>query len=283
MTLPYRILALDLDGTLLTTNKTVSPRTLASIRRVEAMGARVVIVTGRNLPKACESARLLGVPTTVIAHNGAVTADGDTESVMDAAFIPSETAHRLCAEFRARDCEPFLYVRDGDEFRLTYESNERNPARDRYLAANASVSRRVAQVEDGIDAVEIVHIVAIEPMSRVKSTLDELTGVHSSPNGATVMTSGGLYDGSHWFLEAVPTTASKLIAISSLCDDWNISLNKVIAVGDNYNDAELLAAVGLGVAMGNAPDEIKRISRRTVGTNDEDGIADLLSDTFFNS
>ena len=108
------MIALDLDGTLLTTDKRVTQASIDALMRAHADGARIVIVTGRNLPMARKSVAVLPMPLTFIAHNGAVTKHADDDAPIETRHLPPRTAEGICEAFRETGCEPFLYVADGD-------------------------------------------------------------------------------------------------------------------------------------------------------------------------
>jgi hypothetical protein len=92
------------------------------------------------------------------------------------------------------------------------------------------------------------------------------------------MTSGALYGGEYWFLEAIHPESSKVNALEAVTRGWGMSLADVVAIGDNLNDQEMLEAVGCGVAMGNAPADVKAVADRVTASNDDEGVALALSD-----
>ena len=276
MTDAYHVLAVDLDGTLLTSDKCVTRRTAAHLEAASRSGLRIVFVTGRNLPMARSVARPLRVPVTIIAHNGAIVADGGTGRILDAEYLPDDAAKRLCERFREWECRPFVYVSRDGAYLLRHDDGPHNPALERYLASNRTVCAAVGDLAEVFEpqrsAQRVIHIVAIEPQERVVAALE---GMPSEPE-AVLMTSGGLYNGDYWFLEAIHERASKRQAVSDLCDRWGCSLREVVAIGDNLNDVELLESAGLGVAMANAPGQVKAAADHVTRSNDEDGVAHAL-------
>ena len=85
------------------------------------------------------------------------------------------------------------------------------------------------------------------------------------------------------YLEVMSLEASKTKAIQFLMDKYGIQQNEIIAIGDNFNDKEMIEFAGVGVAMGNAPDEIKAIADYVTDTNNEDGVAKALNHFFYNN
>lgn len=242
-----------------------------ALARAHADGARIVIVTGRNLPMARASVSDLPMPLTFIAHNGAVTMD--TTGRVTTRHLNHETAATICDAFRDAECEPFLYVADGSACRLLHRPPD-NPALARYIAANGSVCEPVTDVMASVNGAQILHVVAIEESERVRLALRTLP---RSPD-ARLMTSGGLYGGGYWFLEAIHPESSKVNALEAVARGWDLSLADVLAVGDNLNDLEMLAAVGCGVAMGNAPHEVKAVADHITAGNDDEGVALALAE-----
>ncbi|MBM3215431.1 HAD family phosphatase [Candidatus Poribacteria bacterium] len=274
---PYRVVALDLDGTLLTSDKRVTVRSLRSLQALHDRGIRLVIVTGRNLPMARASVRDVTVPLAFVAHNGAMTAENGR--VTGSCRLGGETARSVCQAFRQFGCAPAVYSYTKGDCTLAHEPGEHNPAMARYLKANAPVAQTVGRLDDDLAGPlgsGAVHVVAIEPNDGARRALSGLQGLA----GVQVLSSGTLYDGSHSFLEAIPAGASKTNGLDALCKRWGVTLADVVAVGDNLNDIELLQSVGLGVAMGNASTEVIRVAARTTSSNDREGVAEALDAVF---
>ena len=263
------MIALDLDGTLLTTDKRVTQGSVDALAQAHGEGARIVIVTGRNLPMARASVAALPMPLTFIAHNGAVIADADPRAPLHTRHLRSDTADAICRAFRDPGCEPFLYVVDGEGCRLLHRPSPANPALARYLAANQSVCEPVSDVIDALNGSRVAHIVAIEPSDSVRHALESMPCFP----GARLMTSGGLYGGDYWFLEAIHREASKVDALRTVAHAWGLTLADVMAIGDNLNDKDMLEAVGHGVAMDNAPHEVKAVATHVTASNDHEGVA----------
>jgi Cof subfamily protein (haloacid dehalogenase superfamily) len=85
-----------------------------------------------------------------------------------------------------------------------------------------------------------------------------------------------IYPSKPTYLEIMPKMASKTSAIQVLQDKFGVHQSEIIAMGDNYNDIDMLAYAGLGIAMGNAPDEVRKQAKEITLTNDEDGVAAAL-------
>jgi hypothetical protein len=271
----YRLVALDIDGTLLTSDKRITDRSQRALETLYRRGVRVCLITGRNLPMARKIADLLAIPTSIVAHNGSVVFDSG--AIVASATLSLDTARAVVGTFRRWECFPMVYTSVNGVSRLLHEPSGWNRTAGRYLNANRDVLKTVESLDASLsEAVEVLHIVAVEPERRVLRVLDD-DAVH---DGARLMTSGGYGDGECWFLEAMATTASKTRGLSLIAGRYGVTLERVVAVGDNLNDVDLLGDVGLGVAMGNAPDPVKAVARFTTASNDEDGVALALERVF---
>ena len=272
----FKAAALDLDGTLLTTEKRLSERTLRVLNRLTDRGVQLLIATGRNLTAARRAMSAFKGPYALIAHNGAAAADGQTGRILFMKPLPTGALETLRDAFAAWDCDPFAYGVSNGTAELRWRGVSPNDVFSRYLNANAEEARAdEAPLSERAGWIPL-QAVAIEPREKVKAAL--ASGFRLP--GARLMTSGGLYDGSHWFLEALHADASKALAARTYAASNGFTLKEAAAVGDNLNDIELLRACGCGVAMGNAPEKVRRAADFVAGGNDEDGAALALERLF---
>lgn len=272
---PYRLVALDVDGTLLTSDKRITRRSQRVLETLHRRGIRLCLTTGRNLRMARRMATSLGIEVGLVAHNGAVVYEEGL--VVSAATLPQETASETVRRLQQEGCLPMLYVLSEGDCRLFYEPSGVSRVVERYLHANGEVSTPVASIEEAISGVvEPLHVVAIEPESRVRFAL----ATFSSAGEVRWLTSGGYGDGEHWFLEAISAKASKWEGLKLLAERHGVALEEVVALGDNLNDLDLLEGVGLGIAMGNAPEVVKASARWVTASNDEEGVALALERLF---
>ena len=275
-TTPFKAAAVDLDGTLLDSDKRISERALQTLRRIAELGAHVLIVTGRNLPAARRAMSAYDGPFALIAHNGAATADGRSGRMLSSVPLPKGSAAPILRQLRAWGRQPFLYGVSSGRVELRGSGEPSNLALRRYLDANRRVCAFSEEPPDQETDWTPLQAVAIEPAERVQAALRR--GL-SLPN-ARLITSGPLYDGSHWFLEALHADASKTAAVERFGNANGFSLNETAAVGDNWNDLELLQKCGGSAAMGNAPIDVKRAAGWIAPSNDDDGAAEALERLF---
>lgn len=272
---PYRLVALDVDGTLLTSDKRITRRSQRALETLRRRGIRLCLTTGRNLRMARRIAALLGREVGLVAHNGAVVYEEGL--VVAAATLSRKAAGETVWRFQQEGYFPMLYVLGEGDCRLLYELPVVSDVVERYLHANGDLSTPVASLEEALsEAAEPLHVVAIEPEPRVRLTLATL----SSAGEVRWMTSGGYGDGKHWFFEAISAKASKWEGLKLLAERHGVALEEVVALGDNLNDRDLLEGVGLGIAMGNAPEVVKASARWVTASNDEEGVALALERIF---
>ena len=274
-----RLIALDLDGTLLNSRGELSPRNRAAIRDARERGVRVALVTGRRFRDARPLALDLGLDVPVIAHNGALTKHARTLETVAVQLLPLNAARKVVR--LAREYGADALVSDDHEGTglLVYDHiDERNHSLAKYIAW----SRRVVGDDVG-EAVRHVH--ALEeyldhPPVHISfsGTCAEMTGLAAEVErelGAGVKLLLTLYRKMDFaLLDVLHPEASKGAGLAAVAAEHGLSSAAVMAVGDNYNDLEMLHYAGTGVVMGNAEDELRQTAGfHVTATNDEDGVA----------
>ena len=253
-----RLAAIDLDGTLLRSDGTISPRTRAAIRRVRDAGVTVVIVTARGPANVVELARDVGIEGSAICSNGALVVDLASGAVVEERLLETEVAVRLVHGLRER--------LPGIVFAVEHHVFSHEPGFSAW-GWEPPTGTRVA------DAVELLGDPATKLILRhtgheidvIAAIAGELAG-----GGATVVASGS---------EAVEVTAAGVNKASALADiaaGLGIDAADVIAFGDYPNDVPMLAWAGHGVAMANAHADALAIADEVTASNDEDGVALVL-------
>jgi 5-amino-6-(5-phospho-D-ribitylamino)uracil phosphatase len=264
-----RLIALDIDGTLLRSDKTVGPRTRAAIDRARARGVRLVLVTGRRYPSARRVAQELGGDVPLVLHNGAlVIEDG---RVLRSCPLAPAAARRTIALGRAFGMEPVLHCgARGEGLLLVAAEAPRAGLVGYYLERAREEVRVVADLAAALDSE-----VAIQVMFGGTRGETELLRARLSEGLAgcarlerTVYPSSGLV-----LLDVVNPGVGKAEALGFVQRRWGIGGEETLAIGDNWNDREMIAASGFGFLMGNADPELLALGLPTLPTNDEDGVA----------
>jgi hypothetical protein len=248
---PYRVIALDLDDTLLRSDRTVSATTLDLLRRWRAAGNHVVIATGRPPRSIAEAlpADLQAVPW--IAYNGAqVVEDGATvyEDLMSV-----EDTHRIVALLQAALPACTIGLEIDDVLYLNRQIDRPSPYQvaEDLLAVATAPSAKVLFFHQ--------EFAALAPVLR------EL------PATARAMLSE-----KYRLVQILAASADKAEALRFVVERWGCSMDQVIAFGDDINDVDMVRASGLGVAVDNAIPEVKAVADRVTLSNDEDGVASVL-------
>jgi Cof subfamily protein (haloacid dehalogenase superfamily) len=259
---PIRLLAIDLDGTLLNHALEVSPRDRDAVRAAVAAGVQVVLATGRMFRSTLPYAQQLGLNGPMINYQGAVVRDVGTGEVWFRCELTVPMQQRVVAFTEPRDWHANVYV---DEEIYTERAR---PEADLYAKISMVPYHVVGPLSHWVrqPATKMV-LVQLDPQ-QVLTRMGELsvwmTGV------ATVTRS------LDWFIEVVNPQVSKSAALALVADRLGVARAEVCAIGDNRNDQDMIAWAGFGVAMGTAPAEVKAVARYVTTTPDEGGVADVI-------
>lgn len=265
----YRLIVVDVDGTLLDPSSRVTARTKHAIRAAVASGCVVTLATGRRFAAARPVAEGLGLDLPIILHNGALVKDSVTGDILYHEPLPAGAAEEAVEAAVAYRVQPIVYENAGTgQGLLAGPSEFDGPYAGPYLARAGSLLRRLPyhQLVPPEPPTQMAVYDRAEPVGRVEAALR-----HSGVRAITSITSSG---GS--FFELISASCSKATGIAHFARMQGIPLSDVMAIGDNFNDVEMLRDVGLGVAMGNAPEAVRRHARAITGTNAEDGVAQAI-------
>jgi hydroxymethylpyrimidine pyrophosphatase-like HAD family hydrolase len=282
-----RMIALDMDGTLLGAEGRVSSRNLAAIQSAESAGIKVVVATGRRHSYAMRQLRELelGHENVLVSSNGTVTRMlGPGAHLLDRAFLSIETSLWLCQhldEFRNALVITFDRVGpDGDDTRgalVVEELDELHASIDRWMTANAPYIERVSPIEQCLLALKGQEIDApiqmmlcgpVERMRRAETRLLEHPGVSavgitpagSRPDAKVDLSRTEYPERDLSIVDILPAGCSKGAALLRLAKGWEIQPEEILAIGDNWNDVSMLEIAGQGVLMENAPDDLKLLA-----------------------
>lgn len=262
-----RLIAFDLDGTVLNGKKEVSPRTVEAMRRAAAKGIRLVIATGRQLSDIPYTV-LPGIPNIsyAVTANGALTyAMPAGEAVLSRAFSAPD-AQRLLSECRLFKAMVHVGSGKGGVLDNRGAAWEDAKAKAEILALsrawNFDFSDAVTEFTAWEDPPCKLTLIFFDPAERARAFL------HFSKYRELIVSSSARLN-----LEIMPPNTHKGAAIAFLADREGLNAQQVMAIGDSHNDMDMLSAAGLGVAMGNAAPELKEVSDFVTLGCDEDGAA----------
>ncbi len=265
-----KLIALDIDGTLLTPQGELTPRNRAAIERARRAGVVVVLVTGRRFGSAHALLRELELDLPLISHNGALTKDVETLETLD--YHPlDEVVAREIIRIGRRDGADILCCDDPQGYgRLVIEEiSPANLALHRYLNRYREAVVRVPDLLDYVDhpPIQLMFSGACAPMDELAARLGTLVGSHIQ----LFMTRYRSADLT--ILDALSPTASKGGSLATIATSYGIDPAAIMAVGDNHNDLTMLRYAVLGVVMANAEAELRQLDFALTASNEEDGVA----------
>ncbi len=270
VSLPVRLLAIDIDGTLLNPQFQISPADLAALRRVHAEGIEVIVVTGRRHTFALPIVKQLGFDLWLISSNGAITRSLTGET-FHRDLLPKETCRALCTSMREFRGNTVLTFDREDKGAIVLEHmGELTQSIERWLEKNMQYIDFVIPVEDSL-VTDPVQAMFCGHMDRMKQALLAL-GASGLEGKITILrTEYPLRDLS--IVDVLNGGCSKGHALERWANRRGIPREQVMAIGDNYNDVEMLAFAGLPFIMGNASDELRRYGWPVTLPNDQNGVA----------
>ncbi len=276
-----RLIALDVDGTLLTSAGEVAPAVREAISAAVESGVHVTLATGRRLPMAREIAAVLGFRVPLILHGGAVIQESATGAVLYEDAIPPDVLQASFAIVRAHGYQPVLLESPAHGGRLyTGPLDADNRATREYLIVREGVARTDHQTLPTLGNILSVAMFDDElpPLFTLRDALAAALGERISrlidrPVTATSSVRS-------FALDIFNAGCGKAKALAHLAAQEGVTLAETMVIGDYLNDLEMLTAVrdagGVAVAMGNAEPELKAVATAIVSTNDEDGVAEAI-------
>ncbi len=259
----YRMIAVDLDGTLLTDDKRISRGNSEALRRANDAGIHIVISTGRAWPGVREFAGQLGISAPVITSNGAMIIDANSGEILLKRDLEEEDARVIAAEGRKRLTSQIVWS-NKRLFGLPVDERLADYSR-RFGKIPAKPLPPLSDVlRDGIS--KFLWYDEPERIDRFQREMRELL-----PPSVTVCKS--LPE----FLEFFHGEVSKARGLARVAEYFGVSMDEVIAVGDADNDLPMLTEAGLAVAMGNATESVKSVADFVTETNENDGVAHVIA------
>ena len=257
-TLIYKLVALDLDGTLLPFRGAISTRTKQAIRRSMDAGIVAVLASGRPFPSLQPYVEELAITAPVIANQGCQIVLPDTLQMVYDVAIPFPAARQLLDYLQPRDLDVIVDIHDDVFVRASRFAEE---------FFDGFIGRRYHLTDDlnGImqeGPAKVLVIDEKEGQERLLPELQERFGDQIHFIRAHPM-----------FIEAIPLGVTKATALERVTGDLGVSQEQTIAIGDGDNDIEMVAWAGLGVAMGNASPGLMAVADHVALSVDEDGAA----------
>ncbi|MCC6125922.1 MAG: HAD family phosphatase [Pirellulales bacterium] len=272
----YRLLAIDIDGTLMNSRDELTPGTQAALVRASAAGVQVVLATGRRYRRALPLVEPLGIDVPLITASGALVKDPLDHRTIYRAEFDSALLRGVCRFLDRAGFDPLLcadtFHQRFDFFHAVEIERIRHGELAEYLEINPDDGRLLPDLLDRPppDAFLAFTFGTREQMLALESALRE----NFPGRLATHVLRSPRYRG--FLVEIVPAEVSKWSAVRRLARSWNIAEREICAVGDDVNDLTMIRAAGLGVAMGNAIPEVKAAADRIAPTHDEEGLVQVV-------
>ncbi len=260
----YKLLALDLDDTLLNKEFKISARNVEALRKAAEAGVLVTIATGRMFSSALVYARQLQLNVPLITYHGALIKEADTRQELWHRPVPLDTAIDIADYCRQKAYHLNLFV--NDRF---------------YVSKNNAYSFFYKQIS-GIEAEEVGDTATFLAQKGLPPTKMNIIAFGEAMAAVIDDIKGRYGDKVHLtqarpdFLEILNLEATKGKALDFLARKEGIKQEEVAAIGDSYNDIEMLAYAGMGVAVANAHAEVKKMARFVTLASIEDGVAHFV-------
>ncbi|MBS1182444.1 MAG: pyridoxal phosphate phosphatase [Proteobacteria bacterium] len=265
----FRMIALDLDGTVLDPEGRIRPSTAAALRVARERGFEVVLVTGRHHSVTRPYYEELGLSGPAICCNGTYVYDFSAGRVVSGDPFAAADARRLVASCRQHGVDMLVYLDNAMLYEVPTPHLKKLGAWIDGLSTRPKPElRRVASVEAVLDEAPAVWKFVV-----THADADRLAGWFGE---AEAMPAYGVEYSWHDRIDVMPAGRSKGSRLLSWAAERGFVPADIVAFGDNFNDLGMLTGVGLGIAMGNSPDGVKAKVSEVIGGNDTDAIADRL-------
>ena len=265
-----RLLAVDIDGTLLDPGFQIPPANREALERAHQEGVEVVLVTGRRHTFALPIAEQLGFDLWLISSNGALTKSTRGE-LFHRDLLPATIAHKVCVHMRAFRAHTVITFDVEARGALVLESDEElRQTLGRWLGKNADYVEYVVPIEDSLST-DPVQLMFCGSIARMKQALAELAAGSFGSEITVLRTEYEHRD--LCIVDVLNRGCSKGHALERWAGHRGIARAEIMAIGDNYNDVEMLEFAGLPVIMGNAAPELKQNGWAVTLSNAESGVA----------
>jgi Cof subfamily protein (haloacid dehalogenase superfamily) len=270
----YRLLALDIDGTLVNSDHELTSATRDAVRMAKAAGIEVVLATGRRYSRTLPLVEPLGIEVPLVTASGALVKHPHDHQTLFRAEFSTGTLTRMLATIAAAGYDAVMY---GDTFHLGFDYyvptlQTKQSELVEYFEMNPDCERVWPQLMTAPPAELFAGFVmgSREQMLALESELSA-----SCPGElSTHVLRSPRYRG--FMCEVAPAGVSKWTGVWHLAEQRGIMADEICAVGDDVNDISMIQAAGLGVAMDNAVDELKAVADRIAPCNNSDGLTTVI-------
>ena len=261
----YKLLVLDLDGTLTNNKKEITEYTRNTLIEAQEEGVKIVLASGRptyGIAPIAEKLELKKYGGYILSYNGGEIINWQTGEMMYENVLPDEVLPYLYQCSRDND---FAIVTYKDKYVITEHPD------DEYVLKEALLNvMETKKVENFLDAIDFPV-----PKCLIVGEASRLAGLEKTMHEA-LKDKMGVYRSEPYFLELVPKGIDKAQSLSVLLQKIGYAREEMIAVGDGFNDKSMIEYAGLGVAMANAQEVVKQSADYITLSNEEDGVAHVV-------
>ena len=255
----YQLVAMDLDGTLLTSDTKITPRTLKALQDCADAGVKVIFSSGRMLSSIAKVAEQASYLSGIIGYNGALIAEWPSKRIMRETPIPSTMARRLVTDLKKSGVHINVYLND------TLYIEEMNEAARNYCK-NTAVEPSFANFD------ELLNRRAASPTKVLiigkPEVLDGMAEEYRADYPELHVTKSRPH-----FLEFTAFGVNKGTALKELAELLGVTRERIVAIGDAPNDLDMIKYAGLGAVVGNSFEQVKAEADLVAPSNDEEGVA----------
>lgn len=267
----YKLIALDMDGTLLTSEKKIAESTKIALKKAEEKGVKIVLASGRpidGITRSLEELDLLKKDDYVLSYNGGVVQNTRTKEIVSKAVLKGSDL-KLLYEI-SKDLNVNIHAFSAKEGLITPKNSEYT----QHEANINGINITIKDFKEIDDNEEIIKVMMIDPAEILDPAIEKLP--------KEVYEKYSVFKSAEFFLEFTNKEVDKGLSLKKLGEYLGIKKEEIIACGDAGNDLSMVKYAGLGVAMGNATDDVKKVADYITSTNDEDGIAKVIEKFILN-
>ena len=252
---------MDLDDSLLGTDLMISAKNKDALIKAREQGVIVTIATGRMFVSAMVFAQQLGLDVPIITYQGGYIKNAFSHEVIYNRTLPIDVTEEIIGICKGKGAHLQIYI--GDE----YYVEEHNKYSELYHE-NVGVKGKSVGSWDRFDLEAPNKVLIVDEPHRIVELRDEFSKIFGEEIEITMSRP--------FYLEFTHREATKGKALEYLANLKGVSRNNIMAIGDSYNDISMIQYAGLGVAMGNAPEDVKTHADYITSSNDEDGVAKVI-------
>jgi hypothetical protein len=255
---PTKLLIADVDGTLVTQQKVLTPKAIAAVQRLGEAGIKFAITSGRPPRGMAMLVEPLKITTPISAFNGGLFVNPDL-SIIDSKTLPTDVAPQVVETLRKGKLDVWIYR--GNDWFVTSRHAPHVDREEWTVKFPPTVVENFDKVLDGV--VKIVGVSDdLDAVAKCETAARHQFGDHVSAARSQP-----------YYLDVTHPEANKGSVVRRLSKEFNISPSQIATIGDMPNDVLMFALSGLSIAMGNASTEVQRAARRVTASNEQEGFA----------